>query len=63
MRGNPRVPSKDRDEYPSAIFQEGGTGASVRPVTPGDNRGAGSVIGNHCSGLPDGTKVRIVVCD
>ncbi|WP_309505956.1 hypothetical protein [Streptomyces pyxinicus] len=45
------------------MFQEGGNGASVRPITPGDNRGAGSAIGNQCSGLPDGTKVRIVVCD
>ncbi|MGW4148224.1 NucA/NucB deoxyribonuclease domain-containing protein [Streptomyces albogriseolus] len=63
LRGKPRVPGKDRDEYPPAMFEEGGTGASVRPITPGDNRGAGSAMGRQCRGLPDGTKVRIVVCD
>ena len=49
------------DEYPPAMFREGGQGSSVRPVTPRDNRGAGACIGNQCRGLPDGTRVRIVV--
>ncbi|WP_130511795.1 polymorphic toxin-type HINT domain-containing protein [Krasilnikovia cinnamomea] len=39
MRGNPRVSGKDRDEYPPAMFEEGGSGSSVRPIDPSDNRG------------------------
>lgn len=62
MRGNPVVAGKDRDEYPPAMFQEGGTGSSVRPIDPGDNRGAGSVIRHQCTGLPNGTVVHVVVC-
>ncbi len=36
----------DRDEYPPAMSEEGGYGASVRYIDPADNRGAGSVMGN-----------------
>ena len=61
LSGTDRVPGKDRDEYPPAMFQEGGSGASVRPIDPSDNRGAGACIGNQCRGLPDGTNVEIVV--
>jgi RHS repeat-associated protein len=60
MRGQPVVPGKDRDEYPPAMFGEGGTGASVRPIAPGDNRGAGACVGAQCSDLPDGSRVRII---
>ncbi|WP_456300072.1 NucA/NucB deoxyribonuclease domain-containing protein [Proteus columbae] len=49
----------DRDEYPPAMFKEGGTGASVRLISPSDNRGAGSCIGHQCRELPDGTVVII----
>lgn len=56
-----RVPGKQLDEYPPAMFREGGAGASIRPVTPRDNLGAGACIGNQCRGLPDGTRVRIRV--
>ncbi|MBI2892113.1 MAG: hypothetical protein HYY06_01075, partial [Deltaproteobacteria bacterium] len=59
--GHPRVPGTQLDEYPPAMFREGGAGASTRPVTPRDNMGAGACIGNQCRGLPDGTRVRIVV--
>jgi Deoxyribonuclease NucA/NucB len=37
----------DRDEYPPAMSEEGGYGASVRYIDPSDNRGAGSVMGNQ----------------
>ena len=30
----------DRDEWPMAMFKEGGKGASVRYISPTDNRGA-----------------------
>ncbi|MGR3966873.1 filamentous hemagglutinin N-terminal domain-containing protein [Pseudomonas sp. 910_23] len=61
--GLPKVPGKQLDEYPPAMFKEGGTGASVRPISPKDNMGAGACIGNACRGLPDGEKVRIKVVD
>lgn len=54
---------QDRDEYPPAMFQEGGQGASVKHINPSDNRGAGACIGAQCRGLSDGTKVRIEVVD
>ncbi|MCE0829060.1 NucA/NucB deoxyribonuclease domain-containing protein [Buttiauxella sp. A2-C2_NF] len=53
------VKGMDRDEYPPAMFNEGGTGSSVRPIKPSDNRGAGSCIGAQCRNLPDGTSVII----
>ncbi|NAS22187.1 hypothetical protein GT755_10885 [Herbidospora sp. NEAU-GS84] len=61
MRGNPPVRGKQRDEYPLAMFEEGGAGASVRAIDPGDNGGAGSTIGNILRPYPDGTKVHIKV--
>ncbi|WP_165447492.1 DUF637 domain-containing protein [Pseudomonas mucidolens] len=61
--GLPKVPGKQLDEYPPAMFKEGGTGASVRPISPKDNMGAGACIGNACRGLSDGEKVRIKVVD
>ena len=63
LGNTPAQPGMDRDEYPPAMFQEGGQGASVRPVTPSDNRGAGACIGNQCRGLPDGTKVEVKVTE
>lgn len=59
--GHASVLGKQLDEYPPAMFREGGAGASIRPVTPRDNMGAGACIGNQCRGLPDGARVRIVV--
>jgi len=53
------VPGKHLDEYPPAMFKEGGVSASVRPINPRDNMSAGACIGNACRGLPDGTQVRI----
>ena len=56
-----KVPGKHLDEYPPAMFQEGGSGASVRAISPRDNMSAGACIGNACRGLPDGARVRIRV--
>ena len=61
LRGHDKVPGKQLDEYPPAMFREGGAGASVRPVSPADNMGAGASIGNQCRGLACGSQVRIVV--
>lgn len=61
--GIDRVPRMHLDEYPPAMFREGGSGASVRPITPADNMGAGACMGNQCRGLPNGARVRINVRD
>lgn len=61
--GHARTPGMDLDEYPPAMFREGGSGASVRPMTPGQNRGMGSCIGNQCRSVPNGSQVEIVVVD
>jgi RHS repeat-associated protein len=58
-----KVPGMHLDEYPPAMFREGGSGASVRAINPRDNMSAGACIGNACRGLPDGSKVRITVGD
>ncbi len=63
MRGVARVPGLDRDEYPPAMFKEGGEGASVRTINRSDNRACGAFIGNQCSGLSNGQTVRIVPSD
>jgi filamentous hemagglutinin len=57
------VPGKHLDEYPPAMFKEGGAGASVRAIKPRDNLSGGACIGNACRGLPNGTRVRIRVED
>lgn len=53
-------PGYDRDEYPPAVFQEGGTGSSVKYIDPFDNQGSGSTIRHQISGLNDGEKVTVV---
>ena len=58
-----KVPGKHLDEYPPAMFKEGGTNASVRPISPRDNMSAGACIGNACRGLPDGARVRVQITD
>ncbi|HNG58566.1 MAG TPA: RHS repeat-associated core domain-containing protein, partial [Cellvibrionaceae bacterium] len=59
--GLSKVPGKQLDEYPPAMFKEGGAGASVRAISPKDNMAAGACIGNACRGLANGEKVRIKV--
>ena len=61
LKGITKVPGKQLDEYPPAMFEEGGAGASVRPINPSDNLGAGASMGNQLRGVPNGTKVRIKV--
>jgi filamentous hemagglutinin len=61
--GMEKVPGKQLDEYPAAMFKEGGSGASVRAIKPSDNMSAGACIGNACRGLPNGAKIKIRVED
>ncbi|WP_304512141.1 putative T7SS-secreted protein [Amycolatopsis sp. GM8] len=53
-------PGYDRDEYPPAMFAEGGEGSSVKYIDPFDNRGAGSSIRHQTAGLDNGEKVIIL---
>ncbi|GAA2679227.1 putative T7SS-secreted protein [Streptomyces lunalinharesii] len=50
----------DRDEYPPAMFKEGGFGASVKYIDRSDNRGAGSSMKNQLSGLDNGEHVTVI---
>jgi len=59
--GLPSHPVMDRDEWPMAMFMEGGATASVRYVHHSDNRGAGSIIGQQCRPVPNGCKIRLIV--
>lgn len=51
----------DRDEYPCAVFTEGGAGADVVYIEGSDNRGAGSFMRWQMRNMPDGSSVRIRV--
>lgn len=42
LKGVPTKPRYDRDEWPMAMCQEGGSGADIAYISPSDNRGAGS---------------------
>ena len=45
------------------MFEEGGEGASIRPINPSDNRGSGSTAGHQLRPYPDGTKVKYKITD
>ncbi|KAI1391860.1 uncharacterized protein F4822DRAFT_425082 [Hypoxylon trugodes] len=47
LAGGSGVGQLDRDEYPPAIAREGGTGAVVTYIEAGDNRRAGSLMGQQ----------------
>lgn len=51
----------DRDEWPMAVFEEGGQGANIVYIEGRDNRGAGSSIGWQMRGFPDGSRARVRV--
>jgi hypothetical protein len=61
LRGISTAPGMDRDEYPMAMFSEGGAGASVKHITSSDNQAAGASVGGQLRGIPDGAKVKIVI--
>jgi RHS repeat-associated protein len=63
LRGMPTKKGMDRDEYPPAMFKEGGNGASTEHVPSPDNRGSGSSLGRQCRGVKNGDQVIVVVCD
>ncbi|MDX5863032.1 hypothetical protein SIM34_22385, partial [Bacillus cereus group sp. BfR-BA-02138] len=42
-------------------YKEGGKGAHIEYISPADNRGAGSWVGNKLDKYPDGTRVKFDV--
>lgn len=61
LGGRSKIPGLDLDEYPPAMFKEGGKRASVRAIDFRQNRGVGSSIMHQVKHLPDGSRVRIEV--
>lgn len=59
LRGIPTRSGYDRDEYPPAVSSEGGSGADVRYVPSGDNRGAGASMGSQLEGWCEDQPFRI----
>ncbi|WP_151735801.1 NucA/NucB deoxyribonuclease domain-containing protein [Paenibacillus tengchongensis] len=60
LKGVPTKKGFDRDEWPMAMCAEGGTGADIEYITPSDNRGAGSWVGNQLEDYANGTKVEFM---
>ncbi|AIQ37216.1 DNA-entry nuclease [Paenibacillus sp. FSL R5-0345] len=60
LRGIPTKKGYDRDEWPMAMCDEGGEGADIEYITPKDNRGAGSWVGNQLEDYADGTRVEFM---
>lgn len=60
LRDFATMPGKDRDEYPPAMFLEGGERASVRYIDPSDNRSAGSIMGKRLASYPNGCRVQFI---
>ena len=54
-----KIPGMHLDEYPPAMFKEGGAGASIRAISPHDNMSLGAYIGSCCRGLPNGARVKL----
>lgn len=60
LKGIPTKKGYDRDEWPMAMCLEGGQGADIEYIKPGDNRGAGSWVGNQLENFADGTRVEFI---
>lgn len=60
LKGIPTKKGYDRDEWPMAMCEEGGEGADIEYITPSDNRGAGSWVGNQLEDYANGTRVEFI---
>ncbi|MNO62645.1 Sporulation-specific extracellular nuclease precursor [compost metagenome] len=60
LKGIPTKKGYDRDEWPMAMCDEGGEGADIEYITPKDNRGAGSWVGNQLEDYANGTRVEFM---
>ena len=61
LKGIPTMDGYDRDEWPMAMCEEGGKGASVAYISASDNRGAGSWVGHELSQYENGERVLFIV--
>lgn len=61
LSGIPTIPGLDRDEYPPAVFAEGGAGSSVRHIPIADNRSAGGQMSAQLRKVPDRCKITFVI--
>lgn len=61
LRGIDTREGFDRDEWPMAMCDEGGKGASVAYISASDNRGAGSWVGNELSQYENGERILFIV--
>ena len=61
LKGIPTKKGYDRDEWPMAMCTEGGDGADIEYITPKDNRGAGSWVGNQLEEYPDGSRIEFII--
>lgn len=61
LKGIPTMEGYDRDEWPMAMCEEGGKGASVAYISASDNRGAGSWVGHELSQYEDGERILFIV--
>lgn len=57
MKGWDCILGLDRDEFPMAMFKEGGANASIWYIDPHNNRSLGSAIGQALRQFSNGTKV------
>ena len=63
LSATPRKSGFDRDEFPPAATRQGGAGARVAYIDPGDNRRAGASLGNAIKDLDDGQRFVYLVVD
>lgn len=61
LKDYPKETGFDRDEWPTAVFNEGGQGASIRYIFPSDNKGLGAYLRNQIAPYDNGTKVKIKI--
>ena len=54
---------RSKDEWPMAMFKENGKVASVRYISPSDNRGAGAAIMQALKGYDGKMKILFDVID
>lgn len=60
LSGIPTKDGFDRDEWPMAMTEEGGSGAHVAYVPSSDNQGAGSSVGGQLGAYCNGVAFRLV---
>ncbi len=63
LQGLAKQTPLDLDEYPPAMFKEGGAGAHVRAINMNENRAIGAYVGQQCMKLQNGATVELVITE